>query len=317
MKNYPGGILAVTAGLLIFFLSPGCATKSTQLPFRLPSVHQAAPVSTQSIPLPERIHKQPAVNDYGASRVAVFRFTDALNQKDVGYTAADKLYRIITQFNSFADVRSELAVAGTDVKDQLTMARQKKYDLIITGRVLHYLDATQYQASRADIEVKVYSAETSELIWWATSSETAFPIPQIDYFVYKTRGEMGLPTSTLLENAAAKFANMFAWSPPRTNTLTEDMKLIDQGYNLLIAREYEAAASSFRNSLAINPDNPYAFLNLGVVLEEQGDITGAAEMYRKVIVLNPSQIVKESNKLGVVGRTLTDIAKTNLDALDL
>lgn len=39
----------------------------------------------------------------------------------------------------------------------------------------------------------------------------------------------------------------------------------------------------------IDPENPYATINLGVVYEREGNVQGAREMYQKVLELNPGE----------------------------
>ena len=93
------------------------------------------------------------------------------------------------------------------------------------------------------------------------------------------------------------------------------MKWIDDGYNYLVAKDYDKAEFWFKKALSINPDNPYAFLNLGVVYERQGNTGEAITMYQKVIELNPKIVVKESTDPQKTGYTLVDLAKDNLTML--
>ncbi len=93
------------------------------------------------------------------------------------------------------------------------------------------------------------------------------------------------------------------------------MKWIDDGYNYLVAKDYDKAKFCFEKALSINPDNPYAFLNLGVVCERQGNTSEAIKMYQKVIELNPKIVVKEATDPKKTGYTLVDLAKDNLKML--
>ena len=96
---------------------------------------------------------------------------------------------------------------------------------------------------------------------------------------------------------------------------TEDMRLADLGYQFLETKEYNKAKQYFEQALEINPDNPYALLNMGVVYEAQGNRDEAIKMYEKVITLNPEARAFESTDSEKIGHKLSDIAKENLKRL--
>ena len=93
------------------------------------------------------------------------------------------------------------------------------------------------------------------------------------------------------------------------------MRLSDLGYQFLEAKDYEKAKQYFEQALEINPDNPYALLNLGVVYEAQGNRDEAIKMYEKVITLNPEDRAFESTDSEKIGHKLSDIATENLKRL--
>jgi len=92
----------------------------------------------------------------------------------------------------------------------------------------------------------------------------------------------------------------------------EDMRLNDRGYGYLLAKDYEKAREYFEKALEINPDNPYAILNMGVIYERQDNVQEAIRMYEKVIALNPKDRAGESTDTMKKGRSLVDIARDNL-----
>jgi general secretion pathway protein D len=96
---------------------------------------------------------------------------------------------------------------------------------------------------------------------------------------------------------------------------TEDMRLSDLGYQFLEAKDYDQAKEYFEQALEINPNNPYALLNLGVVYEAQGNREEAIKMYQKVITLNPEDRAFESTDSEKIGHKLSDIALENLKRL--
>lgn len=77
--------------------------------------------------------------------------------------------------------------------------------------------------------------------------------------------------------------------------------------------EYEKAEALLEVALSINPENPYALLNLGVVYQQTGRIEQARDMYVKIVLLNPPDTADESNVPGARGKKIVDIAKENLE----
>jgi general secretion pathway protein D len=94
---------------------------------------------------------------------------------------------------------------------------------------------------------------------------------------------------------------------------TQDMRFCDIGYSYLQAKDYDNAGDYYEKALAINPDNPYAVLNMGVIYQEKGEDEKAIEMYNRVISLNPDQMAVTSTDPMQKGKSLTDIARDNLD----
>ncbi len=65
--------------------------------------------------------------------------------------------------------------------------------------------------------------------------------------------------------------------------------------------------------LALNPNNPYALLNMGVVYQNTGRPEKAREMYNRVIELRVKAATDKSSSDW--GQELGEKAKKNLDAL--
>ena len=97
---------------------------------------------------------------------------------------------------------------------------------------------------------------------------------------------------------------------------SKDMVLSDQGFKELSEGNNEEAAMKLEEALAINPDNPYALLNLGVVYHRMGRPEKARRMYEKVITLQPKETAGSSNVSSFSGKSLTEIAEANLKLLE-
>jgi len=98
-------------------------------------------------------------------------------------------------------------------------------------------------------------------------------------------------------------------------TTSKDMRLSNQALESINNRNYLEAEKYLNQALAENPNNPYALLNLGVVFQNTNRSAQAQVMYEKVIKLNPTDVAGESNEKTNQGKTLTDLARANLNRL--
>ena len=94
-----------------------------------------------------------------------------------------------------------------------------------------------------------------------------------------------------------------------------DVDLSEQAFEAISEGNYEQAEALLEVALSINPDNPYAILNLGVVYQRTGRIEKAREQYVKIILQDAKETVVRSNVGGMEGKSLVDIAKENLENL--
>jgi tetratricopeptide (TPR) repeat protein len=95
----------------------------------------------------------------------------------------------------------------------------------------------------------------------------------------------------------------------------KDMTLSNQGYEELTKANYDQAEKYFSEALYINPNNPYALLNLGQVYQETGHPARARQMYEKVIALAPSDKERQATYDSEEGKPLVEIAMDNLELL--
>jgi hypothetical protein len=97
---------------------------------------------------------------------------------------------------------------------------------------------------------------------------------------------------------------------------TKDMALSNQGFEELSKGNDLEAAMKLEEALTINPDNPYALLNMGVVYHRMGRPEKARRMYEKVMALQPKETAESSNVPSFSGRSLAEIAEANLKLLE-
>ncbi len=191
--------VTIFLAILFIILFSGCAGKFPKN-FRK--------VIVKKPPLPEQIHKQPLQKSYENAKVVVFRFTNPENYPLVGYTAADTLYKKLVGENIFKEVAPRLNSEGLSIENQLDTAKAEGFDVLITGRVLLYLDGTQYQSSRVDEEIMIYSVLSGEILWHATATTQGIPVSKKDYYLYTKAGVPPPSPSKLMLKNSEKFINM-------------------------------------------------------------------------------------------------------------
>jgi general secretion pathway protein D len=96
-------------------------------------------------------------------------------------------------------------------------------------------------------------------------------------------------------------------------TLSEDMRLSNEGLDEISKGNYQEAEKYLERALSINPNNPYAVLNMGVVYHNTKRKEQARGMYRKVISLTRDEKAQQSNEGWALGKELVEIAKKNLE----
>ncbi len=117
-------------------------------------------------------------------------------------------------------------------------------------------------------------------------------------------------------NKSGYFIFTFILAALLSGCAAKDMTLSNQGYEELTKANYDQAEKYFSEALYINPDNPYALLNLGQVYQETGHPARARQMYEKVIALAPSDKERQATYNSEEGKPLVEIAMDNLELLD-
>lgn len=95
----------------------------------------------------------------------------------------------------------------------------------------------------------------------------------------------------------------------------DDLLLAEQGFQELQQGDYAEAKKHLSRALALNPENPYALINMGVVYEAAGEMELAADMYERVLDLDPDGKAAAATNPEMVGRPLVEIARDNLETI--
>lgn len=119
------------------------------------------------------------------------------------------------------------------------------------------------------------------------------------------------PTSSIIAAVVVVLSlsilGYFAWK----TLITSD--LFQKGINLAQAKDYQGAEAAFRKVISINSTNDVVRLFLGDVLNQQGQVEEATELFREVIYRspkNPDAYLRLANIL--MQQEREQEAKTNL-----
>ena len=93
----------------------------------------------------------------------------------------------------------------------------------------------------------------------------------------------------------------------------KDKKLTNKGSEAIVMNDYLGAERYLGEALALNPDNPYALFNMGLVYENTGRQQQAISVYQKVLDLETTQGKKASPE----DQAITERARMNLRRLQL
>lgn len=93
------------------------------------------------------------------------------------------------------------------------------------------------------------------------------------------------------------------------------LKLITLGYDSLWSGDLEEAKDYFQIALEIDPANPFALMNMGVVYEKEGNAEQALEMYRAVADSDSDAIADEPDDPEKDGVLLRDLARESVDRI--
>lgn len=92
---------------------------------------------------------------------------------------------------------------------------------------------------------------------------------------------------------------------------------LQEGWELMVAKEYAAARDQYKSVLEEDPDNPYAHLNLGVAYHRLGQTQRANRQYELAIEHGGSaRVTQVAEETGIASRTTTvaDQARQNLQS---
>jgi hypothetical protein len=191
--------------------------------------------------VPEHIYKAPLHNDYITSSVAVFNFREPPYARGVGRAACESLYEELLRNSVFTSVSLESDVSDIRMESLMEIARDKNYDLIITGDLLYYFEGSLHHPSRVDERIRVIQVATNKTLWYAKAVDIGPPAPYTDHIVVEGRGAEAPTTMTLLKRNAEKFCKMLLNEPSQVlcETPRKDEEIKEEDYPPVMGKEPE------------------------------------------------------------------------------
>jgi hypothetical protein len=165
--------------------------------------------------LPEHVFTRPLQNDYVTSRAPVFKFREPPYARGMGRAASEALYEALVRNDVFQCVTLELDVTDTRLASLISVARNKHYDLIITGDLVYYFEGSLHEPSRVDERIRVVHVDTNKTLWYAKAVDLGPAVPPTDYIVFERPGIPAPTAMGLLNRNAEKFCKMLLNAPPQ------------------------------------------------------------------------------------------------------
>jgi len=185
-------------------------------------------VYLKRIDLPEYIYKTPLENDYMASSVGIFNFREPPYALGTGNVAAELLFDEVLSRRIFAMVEYESEVSDMRMETLMGIAREKGYDLIITGDIVYYFEGSDEHAARIDERLRVIDVKNNKVLWYAKAVDMGPNAPLVDYAVVVGYGAPAPSNRTLFKRNAEKFARMLL-ALPSQKLWTEDDSEVETG----------------------------------------------------------------------------------------
>ena len=103
----------------------------------------------------------------------------------------------------------------------------------------------------------------------------------------------------------------------KVNETTTDhtKKLLMKGYESLQVGDFSKAKMLFLKVLEIDPANPFAMMNMGVIYEKEGRNDLAIKMYQEIIAGGSDAVADKTNDPDKTGMTLRELAMENLERM--
>ncbi|EKD40075.1 MAG: hypothetical protein ACD_75C00185G0010 [uncultured bacterium] len=101
----------------------------------------------------------------------------------------------------------------------------------------------------------------------------------------------------------------------RNDSRNQSMELTAKGFEKLQAGDLQNAKGLFQQALEMDPTNPFAAMDMGVVYEQVGETKLALQMYQKVIASDTAAVANISSDPDRTGKSLLQIARESIERI--
>lgn len=207
-------ILCAVGAVAVLFLACGC---SSHVQRGSSSAVNAPKESISDVGLPRAVYVAPEQNVYFGARTVIQVFASPSYAKEVGKFAARSLSRQLLQENVFSSVRLESEQDRFSIREWRHILGQEDCDLLITGKVVFFLEGSSQQPSKAVIESKAYemAGGSLHLVWHMQAEEVSEPSSAKDLYIFRLPPVPALSGQELIKRCTAQFTQAFLQLPPR------------------------------------------------------------------------------------------------------
>lgn len=184
--------------ILVLALSAGCTYQRR---------HSFKPVG-----MPEEVYISTSLGNYYTPDIAVFSFRSDGFDGQVGKKASRLLCSQMLKYGVNASIVFKDKADAMTSDELARFAWENRYDYIITGDVLRFLNGGHSTQSRVEEEIKIYSVSGKDLqvVGYAKAVETVAPKPETDFYLVTGRAASAPSAELLMERNAGKFARLLA-----------------------------------------------------------------------------------------------------------
>ncbi|MFO7800716.1 MAG: hypothetical protein R6V55_00310 [Desulfovermiculus sp.] len=167
--------------------------------------------------LPRSVYAAPEQNVYSSSRAVIQTFGAPYYTEGVGAFAARSLSRQLLQEDVFSSVRLESEQDSFSMREWEHILAQEDCDLLITGKVLFFLEGSSQQPSKALVETKAFemAGGSLHLLWHMQAEEVSEPRSAKDLYIFRLPPVPALSGQDLIQRCTAQFTQAFLHLPPR------------------------------------------------------------------------------------------------------
>jgi len=167
--------------------------------------------------LPNQIFTHPKTNPFGSAKVGVFAFSGPDYAPQMGRMASQIFCDELQTSGAFREVTFQPDILNMTMGNVIDTARIKGYDLIVTGKLLHYFEGSAIEASRVSQELQIIRVRGGKprILWHARSSEIGPPVKSKDFIFFLSDGKPAPSPAALMRKNAERFCRMILTVPPR------------------------------------------------------------------------------------------------------